>query len=53
MRALQLVGVSIPFGCITILCRYIRPPSEILDSSDVQSAVKIVNVSLRTLNNAW
>ncbi len=47
-RAMQLVRSGIPVGCISIPCRYVHSPSEMVDYNDVQSAVKLVVALLRS-----
>jgi endoglucanase len=46
-RAMQLVRSGIPVGCISIPCRYVHSPSEMIDYADVQNAVKLVTALLR------
>jgi putative aminopeptidase FrvX len=46
-RAIQIAGAGIPSGCISIPCRYIHSPSEVVDYSDVQNTVKLVVELLR------
>ncbi len=41
-RAMQLVRAGIPVGCISIPCRYVHSPSEMVDMRDVENAVKLV-----------
>ncbi len=41
-RAMQLVRGGIPVGCISIPCRYVHSPSEMVDMRDVENAVKLV-----------
>ncbi len=41
-RAMQLVRAGIPVGCVSIPCRYVHTPSEMVDLSDVENAVKLV-----------
>jgi len=41
-RAMQLTRAGVPSGCISIPCRYIHSPSEMVDSNDVQNAVKLL-----------
>ena len=41
-RAMQLVRGGIPVGCISIPCRYVHTPSEMVDLRDVENAVKLV-----------
>jgi putative aminopeptidase FrvX len=33
-------------GCISIPCRYVHSPSEMVDYRDVQNAVKLIDVLL-------
>lgn len=46
-RAMQLVRSGIPVGCISIPCRYVHSPSEMVDLQDVENAVKLVVALLR------
>jgi tetrahedral aminopeptidase len=41
-RAIQLTRSGVPAGCISIACRYIHTPSEMVDSDDVENAVKLL-----------
>jgi putative aminopeptidase FrvX len=41
-RAIQLTRAGVPAGCISIPCRYIHAPSEMVDFSDVQNAVQLL-----------
>ena len=41
-RAMQLVRGGIPVGCISIPCRYVHSPSEMVDLRDVENAVRLV-----------
>lgn len=47
-RAIQLTREGVPAGCISIPCRYIHSPSEMVDYTDVENAVKLL---VRLLNN--
>lgn len=40
-RAMQLVRAGVPVGCISIPCRYVHSPSEMVDTNDVQNAIKL------------
>jgi endoglucanase len=40
--AIQMVREGIPTGCLSIPCRYIHSPSEMVDYSDVQNSVKLL-----------
>ncbi len=46
-RAMQLVRGGVPVGCISIPCRYVHSPSEMVDYNDVQNAVKLILALLR------
>ena len=46
-RAMQLVRGGIPVGCVSIPCRYVHSPSEMIDYNDVQNAVKLITTLLR------
>ncbi len=41
-RAIQLTRGGVPAGCVSIACRYIHSPSEMVDSDDVEHAVKLL-----------
>jgi len=41
-RAMQLTRAGIPAGCVSIPCRYIHSPSEMVDLADVQNAVRLL-----------
>lgn len=45
-RAMQLTRAGVPAGCISIPCRYIHGPSEMVDLRDVQNAVKLLTAIL-------
>src|SRR5688572_9141656 len=47
-RAIQLTRAGVPAGCISIPVRYVHSPSEMVDFSDVQNAVKLLTAVLRT-----
>jgi len=40
--AIQMVREGIPTGCLSIPCRYIHSPSEMVDYGDVQDSVKLL-----------
>jgi len=41
-RSIQLNRAGVPAGCISIPCRYVHSPSEMIDLSDVENAVKLL-----------
>jgi putative aminopeptidase FrvX len=41
-RAMQLTRAGIPAGCLSIPCRYVHSPSEMVDFEDVQNAVRLL-----------
>ena len=41
-RAIQMTRSGVPAGCVSIACRYIHSPSEMVDYDDVQNAVKLI-----------
>ncbi len=41
-RAMQLTRAGVPVGCISIPCRYVHSPSEMVDVNDVENAVKLI-----------
>jgi endoglucanase len=46
-RSIQLARAGVPAGCLSIPCRYIHTPSEMVDFDDVQNAVKLMVDLLR------
>jgi endoglucanase len=47
-RAIQLTRAGVPAGCVSIPTRYVHSPSEVVDFSDVQNAVKLLTAVLST-----
>jgi endoglucanase len=47
-RAIQATRAGVPAGCISIPARYVHSPSEMVDYSDVQNAVRLLTAVLRT-----
>ncbi len=47
-RAMQLARSGVPAGCLSIPCRYVHSPSEMVDYNDVQNAVKLLLALLNT-----
>ena len=41
-RAMQITRAGVPAGCLSIPCRYIHSPSEMVDFADVQNAVQLL-----------
>lgn len=41
-RAIQLSRAGVPAGCVSIPCRYIHSPSEMVDLRDVEYAVSLI-----------
>jgi endoglucanase len=41
-RAIQLTRSGVPAGCLSIPCRYVHTPSEMVDYGDVQNSVKLL-----------
>lgn len=41
-RAIQLTRAGVPVGCLSIPCRYIHSPSEMVDAGDVEKAVQLM-----------
>lgn len=46
--AIHLSRDGVPSGALSIPCRYVHTPSEIVDGSDLQNAVKLLNGLLST-----
>ncbi|MBN1537958.1 MAG: M42 family metallopeptidase [Anaerolineales bacterium] len=46
-RAIQLTRAGVPAGCLSIPCRYIHSPSEMIDLDDVTHTVKLLLVLLQ------
>lgn len=43
-RAIQLTRAGVPAGCLSIPCRYIHSPSEMVDYQDVQHTVQLLTI---------
>jgi putative aminopeptidase FrvX len=41
-RSMQISRAGVPAGCLSIPCRYIHSPSEMVDYQDVQNAVQLL-----------
>ena len=46
-RAIQISRAGVPAGCLSIPCRYIHTPSEMVDYSDVENGVALLVEMLR------
>jgi len=46
-RAIQLTKSGVPSGCLSISCRYVHSPSEMVDYDDVQNGVKLLTALLK------
>lgn len=40
--AMQLVRAGVPSGCLSIPCRYVHSPSEMVDEEDVENGVRLL-----------
>jgi len=45
--AMQLVRAGVPSGCLSIPCRYVHTPSEMVDEEDVENSVRLLLEVLR------
>jgi endoglucanase len=41
-RSIQIARAGVPSGCLSVPCRYVHTPSEMVDYSDVQNAVRLL-----------
>jgi endoglucanase len=41
-RAIQTSRAGVPSGCLSIPCRYVHTPSEMVDMNDVENSVKLL-----------
>ena len=41
-RAIQMTRAGVPAGCLSVPCRYVHSPSEMVDYEDVQNSVKLL-----------
>ena len=51
-RAIQMTRSGVPAGCLSIPCRYVHTPSEMVDYEDVQNSVKLM-VALLSASVPW
>jgi endoglucanase len=45
-RAIQLTRAGVPVGCLSIPCRYVHSPSEMIDYGDVEKAANLLAAML-------
>lgn len=45
-RAIQLARAGVPAGCISVPCRYVHSPSEMVDYEDVQNCIRLLTALL-------
>jgi tetrahedral aminopeptidase len=45
-RAIQMTRSGVPAGCLSIPCRYVHTPSEMVDYEDVRNSVKLLTALL-------
>jgi putative aminopeptidase FrvX len=45
-RSIQVARAGVPAGCLSIPCRYVHTPSEMVDYEDVQNSVKLLTALL-------
>jgi len=45
-RAMQLARSGVPAGCLSIPCRYVHSPSEMVDLDDVKNGIKLLTTLL-------
>jgi endoglucanase len=41
-RAIQMTRAGVPAGCLSVPCRYIHSPSEMVDINDVENSVRLM-----------
>ena len=46
-RAMQISRAGVPAGCLSIPCRYVHTPSEMVDTGDVRQAVDLLTAMVR------
>jgi endoglucanase len=44
---MQLTRAGVPSGCLSIPCRYLHIPSEMVDEGDVEGAVEVLVEAMR------
>jgi endoglucanase len=46
--AMQVTRAGVPAGCLSIPCRYVHSPSEMVDEQDVENSVRLLLEVLQT-----
>jgi putative aminopeptidase FrvX len=41
-RAIQMTRAGVPAGCLSVPCRYVHSPSEMVDRRDVENSIKLL-----------
>ena len=49
--AMQIARAGVPAGCLSVPCRYVHTPSEMVHEGDVEGAVKVLERVTRELGN--
>lgn len=47
-RAIQVTRMGVPAGCLSIPCRYVHSPSEVIDIHDAENAVDLLIAMLKS-----
>jgi endoglucanase len=47
-RSIQMARAGVPSGCISIPCRYVHSPSEMVDENDVKDCIKLLTLMLKS-----
>jgi endoglucanase len=50
--AMQLVRAGVASGCVSLPCRYVHSPSEMVDENDVEHAIELLVTALRDPMNS-
>ena len=49
--AMQIARAGVPAGCLSVPCRYVHTPSEMVHEGDVKGAVEVLERVTRELGN--